>query len=293
MEQELHEYNLICQKCGKPYQLKLTEKDFESGKFRKHCSRSCANSRVRTNEVKRKISKSIKSHIKSHGGWGIMLPIHNKCFNCIHNVDCEYKTSGDDNLCTYEPKIEIFTCGICGKRFTSKDIRDLKSHKFCSKKCMEESKHRKRNMDTKLKGDITELEVLTYATKLGIKVSVPFGDRARYDQIWDINGKLLRIQIKSPRLSNGVLEISCKSTNRGNGRYIQHSYNENEIDAIVTFFEGDCYFIPVKDINKNSVQLRLDESKNGQKSKIKFAKDYKIEKILNGIHYRDESRPTE
>lgn len=135
-------------------------------------------------------------------------------------------------------------------------------------------------MNTKLKGDITELEVLTYVTKLGIKVSLPFGDRARYDQIWDINGKLLRIQIKSSRILDGKFEISCKSTNRGNGRYIQHPYNEDEIDAIVTFFEGDCYFIPVKDINKTSMQLRLDESKNGQKSKIKFAKDYKIEKYL-------------
>lgn len=44
-----------CEKCGK----EVTEK-FGSGRF---CSKSCANSRVRPQEVKDKISKTIKSHI--------------------------------------------------------------------------------------------------------------------------------------------------------------------------------------------------------------------------------------
>ena len=46
--------------------------------------------------------------------------------------------------------------------------------------------------DTKKKGNITELEVMNYVTKLGYQVSIPFGDRARYDQIWDVEGKLLK-----------------------------------------------------------------------------------------------------
>ena len=44
-----------CEKCGK----EVTQK-FGSGRF---CSKSCANSRIRTQEVKDKISKSVKSHI--------------------------------------------------------------------------------------------------------------------------------------------------------------------------------------------------------------------------------------
>ena len=32
-------------------------------------------------------------------------------------------------------------------------------------------------MDSKQKGNITELEVLTYITKLAYQVSIPFGDR--------------------------------------------------------------------------------------------------------------------
>jgi 5-methylcytosine-specific restriction endonuclease McrA len=51
---------LNCDKCGKEYSLNLTEHIFLSGDYRKHCSRICANSRIRTDEIKNKISNSIK-----------------------------------------------------------------------------------------------------------------------------------------------------------------------------------------------------------------------------------------
>ena len=47
-------------------------------------------------------------------------------------------------------------------------------------------------MDTNLQGKITELEVMSYIIKKGFSVSIPFGDKDRYDQIWDINGKLYK-----------------------------------------------------------------------------------------------------
>ena len=46
-------------------------------------------------------------------------------------------------------------------------------------------------------GMTTEAEVLAAALNLGISVSLPFGGSDRYDQIWEINGKLLKIQIKT------------------------------------------------------------------------------------------------
>jgi hypothetical protein len=36
-------------------------------------------------------------------------------------------------------------------------------------------------MDTNILGKTTELEVLLYVTKKGISVSIPFGDKDRYD----------------------------------------------------------------------------------------------------------------
>ena len=49
------------------------------------------------------------------------------------------------------------------------------------------------------RNNLTELKVLTYITELGYSISIPFGDKDRYDQIWDAHGKLLRVQIKTSR----------------------------------------------------------------------------------------------
>lgn len=50
---------MICEKCNKVY-----DKVYGSGRF---CSRACANSRTRTDEIKSKISKSLMGHISTAG----------------------------------------------------------------------------------------------------------------------------------------------------------------------------------------------------------------------------------
>ena len=56
-------YTFNCQKCGKEYKLELTENEFNKGKYKKFCSRSCANSRIHSEETKQKISKSVYNTI--------------------------------------------------------------------------------------------------------------------------------------------------------------------------------------------------------------------------------------
>lgn len=51
-------YHCICEKCGKEYELQLTEDNYNKGKYRKHCSRSCANGHIHSDETKEKISKN-------------------------------------------------------------------------------------------------------------------------------------------------------------------------------------------------------------------------------------------
>ena len=61
-----HTYKFICQKCGKEYELNLTEKAFNKGNYTKFCCRSCANSRIRTPEIKEKIRNGIKTFLKNN-----------------------------------------------------------------------------------------------------------------------------------------------------------------------------------------------------------------------------------
>ena len=48
-------YKLKCQLCGNEYELELTEIQYNSGKYSKFCSRSCANTRYHSDETKNKI----------------------------------------------------------------------------------------------------------------------------------------------------------------------------------------------------------------------------------------------
>lgn len=52
-------------------------------------------------------------------------------------------------------------------------------------------------MDTKLKGDIAEQSVILFVLQKGWGVAKPIGDRLPYDVILDINGRLIKVQVKS------------------------------------------------------------------------------------------------
>ena len=136
--------------------------------------------------------------------------------------------------------------------------------------------------DTKRVGNITEMEVLTFATKLGYQVSIPFGDRARYDQIWDVNGKLFKVQVKTAHLmgDNEGISISCRSSNRCGGKVINKKYTSDDADFFATYFDGKCYLIPIIETSGVGKKLRFEHPKNNQLNNVNWAKDYEAEKVI-------------
>lgn len=133
-------------------------------------------------------------------------------------------------------------------------------------------------MNTTDKGKITESVILSKALQLGIIVSIPFGNQERYDQIWDINGKLLKIQIKTshPRRAGGdAIEFNCYSSVNGK-RYL---YNKEQIDYFATIWENQVYLIPVEECSTEKV-LWFNPSSSRC---ISLAKDYLLEERLNKI----------
>jgi hypothetical protein len=136
-------------------------------------------------------------------------------------------------------------------------------------------------MDTNLQGKITEIEVLRNVINSGYSVSIPFGDKDRYDQIWDIDGKLLRIQVKtchqrtnkSGELTNAI-EFNCYSTSNGK----RHIYNKKDIDFFATYWNGKVYLVPVEEC---SIEKTLwFELKKGVKS---LAKDYEFNEMMKKL----------
>ena len=141
-------------------------------------------------------------------------------------------------------------------------------------------------MDTNQKGDVPELEVLTYITKLGYQVSIPFGDRDRYDQIWDIHGNLLRVQVKTSHttgVKDETITFNCSSiVDKANQKIQSRKYTKDEIDYFATYWDNKCYLVPVEECSYTKT-LRLEPPKNNQIKGISFAKDYEVEKIIANI----------
>ena len=118
-----------------------------------------------------------------------------------------------------------------------------------------------------------ETEVMCFAQNNGIIVSIPFGGHERYDQIWDINGKLLRVQIKKSSL------LDDGSGFQFAGKNTAGKYTADQVDGIATIHDGKCYFIPI-DQCSNIIRLRYTIPNNANVKQTKFAYDYELKRIL-------------
>lgn len=140
---------------------------------------------------------------------------------------------------------------------------------------------------SKQKGSITELECIASFYKLGYQCSIPYGENSRYDFIADIKGKLIRIQSKtSKEIKNQAIEFSCRSCRSNSKNAVHRRYTEKEIDYFCTYWNGKCYLVPVTECADKKT-LRFKNTKNNQKVKISYAKDYEIEKQIEKIINRE------
>ena len=136
-------------------------------------------------------------------------------------------------------------------------------------------------MTTKEKGNLTEILCLCEFAKLGIKVSIPYGEDCKYDFIIDVKGHLLKIQCKtSHKLENqeGFM-FRCESIVVTTSKIIASKYTLNDIDFFATIDNGQCYLIPVQECNSHKT-LRYHYPRNGQKKGISLAENYKLEDVI-------------
>lgn len=140
-------------------------------------------------------------------------------------------------------------------------------------------------MDTKKKGNLTELRCLAAFMENECGISIPYGDNSKYDFIADVNGKLLKIQVKTSSYVNDektAIKFSCKSTHVNCKGVSNVKYTKDDIDYFATYWENKCYLIPVEECSTQK-NLRLIDSKSGQVKGISYAKNYELSIQLSKI----------
>lgn len=136
-------------------------------------------------------------------------------------------------------------------------------------------------IDTNLLGTITELKCMTYFLELGYTVSVP-QNRTRYDFILDTGDQLLKIQVKSANDTavEGAITIQTCSQHITSTGNVRQNY-QGQVDYFCTYYNNECYLIPIQECGSRTKNLRIVPPKNGQTKNICFAKDYIAKEVLS------------
>ena len=136
-------------------------------------------------------------------------------------------------------------------------------------------------MQSKRKGMYLEAKIMADLLKCGCAVMTPWGDTERYDLVMEINRRLYRIQVKTSRTRNGgrSFEFDCRST-QGRTRHLH--YDKGQIDYFATAFNGQSYMVPIEECRAAKL-LRLAPPGNHQNTRINYAADYELEKVVRRL----------
>lgn len=122
-------------------------------------------------------------------------------------------------------------------------------------------------MDTKLKADIAESAVVTELLRRGLRVLKPVGDRLPYDLAVDINGKLLKLQVKSAWLRKGTYFVDSRRTKTNRRHMLRERYNGKDFDFAILYIDDlkVFYIMPVLVFSSYKSEIALVEKDTRQR----------------------------
>lgn len=98
-----------------------------------------------------------------------------------------------------------------------------------------------------MKGNIGLGKAISFGTKMGFVVSVPLNDSQPYDLIFDIDGILNRVQVKTSECSEngGSFIVELRTTGGNKSRSTYKPFDSSKIEYLFVLVDnGDTYFIP-------------------------------------------------
>jgi len=136
------------------------------------------------------------------------------------------------------------------------------------------------DLSTQQKGIVTEMQVATYLLSLGYNVSQPFSQDSKYDLIVDVDGKLLRLQVKTSRLASPTsITFNCRSTTTNVKNCKSRRYSDTEVDYFATYWNGKAYLVPISEC---STQKSLHLEKTTRKD-WSYMEDYLADEVLRTL----------
>ena len=132
---------------------------------------------------------------------------------------------------------------------------------------------------TNHKGNVAEAMIAAHATKAGVPVFRPLVEHLRYDLVFHLGGRFLRVQCKWASRAGDVIVVKLASNRIGTRGRITTVYSQAEIDLVAAYCADSdgCYLLPAPLFDgKRTVQLRLAPPQNGQRAALHWAADYEL-----------------
>jgi PD-(D/E)XK nuclease superfamily protein len=134
-------------------------------------------------------------------------------------------------------------------------------------------------LTTNQKGAIAESAIVHAAFKLGVEVYRPLGEGGRYDLIFGIQDRLLRVQCKSAVRRDNVVVVPCYSARRSRDGFVRRAYTGDEVDVIAAYCaELDRSFLLPLEVfeHRFAVWLRLTPTRNNQRRGVNWANEFEF-----------------
>jgi hypothetical protein len=126
---------------------------------------------------------------------------------------------------------------------------------------------------THQRGAVAEAAIALAAIEAGVGVFKPVHDGERYDLIFDLRPRLVRVQCKAASLYGDIVIVRCRSGRRTREGIVMRPYTCDEIDAFAAYCaELDrCFFLPIERFDRQSaISLRLGPSRNNQRLRVNW-----------------------
>jgi prevent-host-death family protein len=129
------------------------------------------------------------------------------------------------------------------------------------------------------KGAVAEAKIAAAAVELGIPVWRPITEHGRYDLVFDVANRLLRIQCKWANRKGDVVVVHLGGSYLSPHGYVRTTYGVEEIDAVAAYCRDldECYLLPIERVaGQQMIHLRLAAPKNRQRAALTWAGDYQL-----------------
>lgn len=131
-------------------------------------------------------------------------------------------------------------------------------------------------VDTVVKGEIAQTNVILDLLNKGYEIYTPYGDHAPFDIVAYRDNRFIRIQVKHIKKYNGTIRILFRNVHCNTKGYKHKSVDVSQVDyyAIYCPDTAAIYYIDPKKHN-TGVWLRVDPPKNNQVEGVSFAENFR------------------